>query len=84
MTRVPCEACKGSGHRELTVVERDTIQAVGGPEWSSTSEVRKRLREIQGYDSKIPALHGRLADLLKLGLVERRAKDGKTHEWRTV
>jgi hypothetical protein len=83
VTRVPCEACQGCGQRDLTIVERDTIQAVG-PEWTSTLAIRLRLREIQGYDTKIPALNGRLTGLLVIRVVERRAIDGKSYEWRAT
>ncbi len=84
--RVQCHHCRGSGLRDLTVrdltvVERATIQAVGR-EWNATALIRERLRDIQGYDTKVPALCNRLVDLHSLELVERRALDGKSYEWR--
>lgn len=78
---VPCSSCSGTGHRELTVVERDTIAAVGKT-WSPTFAISKRLKRIQGYETSIPALANRLVALLDLKLVERRARDGKSFEWR--
>ncbi len=83
MIRVPCEACQGCGHRELTVVERDTIAAVSKT-WSPTFAIRHRLKRVQGYETSNAALCNRLVDLLALGLVERRARDGKSFEWRAA
>lgn len=79
--RVHCKACCGTGRRELTTVERSTIQAVGSS-WSTTKQIALRLLDIQGYAITIPALCNRLVDLHRIGLVNRREVSGKQNEWR--
>lgn len=81
--KVTCKCCNGTGKRDLTAVERSTIQAVGS-EWSTTDQIARRLRDIQGYTTKNPALCNRLVDLHALGLVQRRAASGKHSEWRAA
>lgn len=78
---VQCEHCRGSGRRELTMVESDTLQAVGST-WSTTDQIALRLWDIQGYAIKGPALCNRLVDLHRIGLVQRRAASGKHNEWK--
>lgn len=81
--KVFCKCCNGTGRRELTSVERNTIQAVGSS-WSTTDQIARRLWDIQGYAIKGPAVCNRLVDLETLGLVERRPASGKHNEWRAL
>jgi hypothetical protein len=79
--RIACEHCCGSGRRELTDVERYTREAVGA-QWSTTADIRARLKRIQGYETSATALANRLTDLLVRGLVERERISGKAYRWR--
>ena len=77
----PCEHCMGTGRREPTLTERWTLMAVSR-QWALTKDISTRLKAIQGFPTKIPALCNRLVDLHKRGLLERRAVTGKSFEWR--
>jgi hypothetical protein len=87
MTRLPillllaCEHCSGTGRRQLTDQERNTREAMSAA-WSSTAEIRERLKRIQGYDTSPTALCNRLNYLAARGLVERKPINGKRHQWR--
>lgn len=81
MNHASCERCHGTGRRDLTRTERDVVASVG-KDWSPTDEIGVRLKAIQGYETRPTALANRLARLLALGLVQRRALDGRSYEWR--
>lgn len=75
---LPCGHCGGSGKKcapELT----STLKLMGRS-WVETLEVARRLGLKQG------AACNRMADLLKLGLVERRGSGSRhsPYEWRLM
>lgn len=79
--KAPCDACCGSGERDLTLHERETIAAIGDG-WRSTSEIAPLITTPIGI--RMPALCNRLARLAEIGLIQRRAVDGKRFEWRRI
>lgn len=81
--RVECRHCAGTGRRVLTVVESQTVEAVGKA-WRSVGDIQLRLDRIQGYTTMTTALCNRLVALEKLGMVERRPVTGRVNEWRQV
>ncbi len=83
MSAVTCKHCAGTGKRELTVTERQTVEAVGKA-WRSVGDIQLRLDRIQGYTTMQTALCNRLVALEKLGIVERRPVSGRVNEWRAV
>ncbi len=79
--KVPCEACCGSGNRELSIHEVATIDAIGDG-WSMTTEIAPRISVPKNI--KLTALNNRLVRLESMGLVKRRAVNGKRFEWCAV
>jgi DNA-binding HxlR family transcriptional regulator len=73
---VPCRQCDGRGHRDLTQIERETLDALGD-DWRSTADTQAKLAGIS-----IQALANRLNSLRALGIVERRSLNGMHYEWR--
>jgi DNA-binding Lrp family transcriptional regulator len=73
---VPCKQCDGRGHRDLTQIERETLDALGD-DWRSTADTQSRLAGIS-----IQALCNRLNGLRALGLIERRSLTATHYEWR--
>lgn len=75
-TTVPCGQCEGRGHRELTRIERETLDAIGD-DWRSTADICDRLTMVSGT-----ALLNRLNALRVLELVDRRNLSGSHYEWK--
>jgi hypothetical protein len=70
---LPCGHCAGSGRKEAVKLT-ETLAVVHRTQWRTTQALAKAL----GVGETNMA--NRLADLLKLGLVERRGN--RPHEWR--
>ncbi len=79
MVSVACPHCSGTGQRELTEVERETLEAVG-EEWT---QLYPQLVLIQDRTrcTAFDAL-ATLQTLHTLDLVERLVTDESGHEWR--
>lgn len=82
---VPCTHCKGSGKRELTDLERTTLDAVSS-EWHTTAEIADIIRK--SMIGSVPIYLGRRAVLMRLtrlhdlGLIERKSHTEGHYAWR--
>jgi hypothetical protein len=70
---LPCGHCRGSGRKEAAKLT-ETLAVVLAAGWRTTQAIARAL-EIGETNAA-----NRLADLLKLGLVERRGN--RPHKWR--
>lgn len=85
---VPCAHCKGSGRRDLTDLEQQTLAAVS-TEWRTTSEVKQHINVVETQDwVRLREQIGRRAVLMRLtrlydlGLIERKSHTEGHYAWR--